>query len=63
MAVPRIHRTPWPRTRLQLRSIISSTMVIGWIWVAASALIPTSWFREVKGQEPSRFSASPEVPG
>jgi hypothetical protein len=40
MAVTRIHKTPWPRTRLQLRSIISSTIVIGWIWVAASALIP-----------------------
>jgi hypothetical protein len=48
MAVPRLNRTPWPRTRLQLRSIISSTMVIGWIWVAASALIP--YFLVSRGQ-------------
>ena len=32
--------TTWPRRRLQLRSIISATMSIGWIWVAATALIP-----------------------
>ena len=48
MAVPRIHKARWPRTRLQLRSIISSTMVIGWIWVAASALIP--YFLVSRGQ-------------
>ncbi len=48
MTVPRIQRTPWPRIRLRLRSIISSTMVIGWIWVAASALIP--YFLVSRGQ-------------
>ena len=48
MAVTRVHKTRWPRTRLQLRSIISSTMVIGWIWVAASALIP--YFLVSRGQ-------------
>lgn len=48
MPIKRIRRTPWPRTRLQLRSIISLTMVIGWIWVAASALIP--YFLVARGQ-------------
>lgn len=32
--------TAWPRRRLQLRSVLSSTMSIGWVWVAATALIP-----------------------
>lgn len=30
----------WPRRRLQLRSALSATMPIAWIWVAATALIP-----------------------
>ncbi len=30
----------WPRRRLQVRSVLSATMPIGWIWVAATALIP-----------------------
>lgn len=30
----------WPRRRLQLRSVVSATMSVGWIWVAVSALIP-----------------------
>jgi len=32
--------TQWPRRRLQIRSILSATMPIGWVWVAATALIP-----------------------
>jgi len=32
--------TSWPRRRLQVRSVLSATMPIGWIWVAATALIP-----------------------
>lgn len=30
----------WPRRRLQIRSLLSATMSIGWVWVAATALIP-----------------------
>lgn len=30
----------WPRRRLQIRSVLSATMSIGWVWVAATALIP-----------------------
>jgi hypothetical protein len=30
----------WPQKRLQIRSILSATMPIGWVWVAATALIP-----------------------
>lgn len=30
----------WPRRRLQIRSVLSSTMPFGWILVAATALIP-----------------------
>ena len=30
----------WPKHRLQIRSVLSVTMSIGWIWVAATALIP-----------------------
>lgn len=32
--------TAWPRRRLQVRSVLSATMPIGWIWVVATALIP-----------------------
>ena len=57
MTVEGVRKTTWPRTRLQLRSIISSTMVIGWTWVAASALIP--YFLTTAG----RWSADSEVFG
>lgn len=30
----------WPRRRLQIRSVLSATMSIGWLWVASTALIP-----------------------
>jgi hypothetical protein len=30
----------WPKHRLQIRSVLSATMSIGWVWVAATALIP-----------------------
>jgi hypothetical protein len=30
----------WPRTRLQIRSALSASLPIGWIWVAATALVP-----------------------
>jgi hypothetical protein len=30
----------WPRKRLQIRSALSATLPIGWIWVAATALVP-----------------------
>lgn len=30
----------WPQRRLQIRSILSATMPIGWVWVAVTALIP-----------------------
>lgn len=30
----------WPRKRLQIRSALSATLPIGWIWVAATALFP-----------------------
>lgn len=30
----------WPKYRLQVRSVLSATMPIGWVWVAATALIP-----------------------
>lgn len=30
----------WPRRRLQIRSVLSATMSVGWVWVAATALIP-----------------------
>jgi hypothetical protein len=33
----------WPRRRLVIRSIISSTLPIGWTWAALTALIPYFW--------------------
>lgn len=33
----------WPRRRLVTRSIISSTLPIGWTWAAMTALIPYFW--------------------
>ncbi len=30
----------WSRRRLQVRSVLSATMPVAWIWVAATALIP-----------------------
>lgn len=30
----------WPRRRLQIRSVISVTLPVGWTWVAATALVP-----------------------
>lgn len=30
----------WPRKRLQIRSALSATLPIGWIWVVATALVP-----------------------
>ena len=38
--MPATTGTAWPRRRLQLRSVISATMSVGWVWVAATALIP-----------------------
>lgn len=35
--------TTWPRRRLVTRSIISSTLPIGWAWAAMTALIPYFW--------------------
>ena len=32
--------TAWPRRRLQVRSVISATLPIGWTWAAVTALIP-----------------------
>ena len=32
--------TTWPRRRLQVRSVISATLPIGWTWAAVTALIP-----------------------
>jgi hypothetical protein len=33
----------WPRRRLVIRSVISSTLPIGWTWAALTALIPYFW--------------------
>lgn len=39
----------WPRRRLLMRSVISSTMPIGWTWVAVTALIPYFWMESGQG--------------
>jgi hypothetical protein len=40
MAVETQAGTMWPRRRLQVRSMISATLPIGWTWAAMTALIP-----------------------
>ena len=35
-----VNRRSWPRQRLLIRSVLSVTLPIGWVWAAATALIP-----------------------
>jgi len=39
----------WPRRRLLIRSVISSTLPIGWTWAAITALIPYLWMESGPG--------------